>query len=163
MKRRFLAATGAAVGQWTRSGILRKKSFSQIIITPHCGTIQLTQAQLSAAAKVQLGLEIQSLLNCPFLTLFSKIYRPTKVDVLGTWEVGICFKNAWPFFFCFVPGTLKWLLMPLKWHQSSRHHIFPASFTNEPALYWQLLKISSSLLMNLELTKNITRGAHSSP
>ena len=32
--RRFPAATGAEVRIWTRSGILKKKSFSKIIITP---------------------------------------------------------------------------------------------------------------------------------
>ena len=39
--------------------------------------------QLTAAVNFDLGLEIQ------FLTVFSKIYRPTNVDVLGPWEVSI--------------------------------------------------------------------------
>ena len=39
--------------------------------------------------KIDLGFEIQFLLKCPFLTVFSKIYRLTKVDVLGTWDIYI--------------------------------------------------------------------------
>ena len=50
--------------------------------------------------KIDLGLEIQSLLKRPFLTLLSKIYRLTKVDVLGTCKVSI-------FFVCFMAGYLK--------------------------------------------------------
>ena len=65
----------------------------------HCGTIWLTQAQLSAAVKVQLRFESQFLLKCPFLIVFSQIYRPTKVDVLGTWDVGILLKKFWRFLF----------------------------------------------------------------
>ena len=34
IQRRFPAATGAKVRLWTRSGILKKKSFSKILITP---------------------------------------------------------------------------------------------------------------------------------
>ena len=49
----------------------------------------LTQIQLCAAVKVPLGFESQFLLKCLFLIVFSKIYRLAKVDVLGTWEVGI--------------------------------------------------------------------------
>ena len=73
----------------------------------HCGTIWLIQAQLSAALKVQLEFESQFLLKCPFLIVFSKIYRPTKVDVLGTWEVGILLRNSWRFFFVSLLGYPK--------------------------------------------------------
>ena len=55
--------------------------------------------QLTDAVNFDLGLEIQSLPKCPFLTVFSKTYFPTKVDVLGPWEVSILFRNAWHFFF----------------------------------------------------------------
>ena len=41
-------------------------------------------SQLTALMKVDLGFEIQFLLKSPFLTVLSKIYRSTKVDVLGT-------------------------------------------------------------------------------
>ena len=58
-------------------------------------------AQLTAAVKIDLGLEIQSLPKCPFLTVFSKIYRPTKVNMLGNWEVSILFRNLWRFFSVF--------------------------------------------------------------
>ena len=63
--------------------------------------------QLTAAVNLNLGLKIQSLPKCPFLTVFSKTYRPTKVDVLGPWEAGILFRNLWRFFFCFIPGYPK--------------------------------------------------------
>ena len=43
--------------------------------------------QITDSVKFDLGLEIQFLLKRPFLTVFSQIYRPTKVDVLGTHEV----------------------------------------------------------------------------
>ena len=39
--------------------------------------------QLTASVKIDLGLEFQFLLKCPVLTVFSKMYGPTKVDVLG--------------------------------------------------------------------------------
>ena len=56
--------------------------------------------------KIDLGLEIQFLLKCPFLTtVVSKIDRQTKVDVIGTWEVSILFYNSWRFFF--IPGYPK--------------------------------------------------------
>ena len=92
----------------------------------------VTKAQLSTAGKVQPGLEIQSLLKCLFLTLFSKMYRPTKIDVLSALEVGIFLRNSWRFFFVLCRGPLKCLLMYLKWHQSWRHHIYQAISMNEP-------------------------------
>ena len=46
-------------------------------------------AQLNAAVKMDLELEIQSLTKCPFLTVFSKIICPTKVNGLGNWEISI--------------------------------------------------------------------------
>ena len=98
-------------------------------------------AQLSAAVKIDLGLDIQSLSKCPFLNVFSKTYRPTKVDVLGNWEVIILFRNSWLFFLASYRGTLNWLLMSLKVHQSWRHHINHAVSMNLPALLWQLLKL----------------------
>ena len=64
-------------------------------------------AQLSAAVKIDLRLEIQSLQKFPFLTVLSKIYHLTKVNVLGTWEVSILFRNLWRFFFVFDRGTLS--------------------------------------------------------
>ena len=60
--------------------------------------------QLIASVKIDLGFEVQFLLNCSFLTVFSKTYRPTKEDVLGTWEVGILVRNLWRLFFCFTLG-----------------------------------------------------------
>ena len=56
--------------------------------------------------KIDLELEIQSLTKCPVLNVFSKIYRLTKVDVLGDWEVGNLFRNLWRFF-CDIPGYPK--------------------------------------------------------
>ena len=53
---------------------------------------------------IDLGLKIKSLPKCPFLNVFSKAYRPTKVDVLG-WEVSILFRNLWRFFFVLYWGT----------------------------------------------------------
>ena len=72
-------------------------------------TVELKQefAKLSAAMKTDLGLEIQSVPKCPFLTVFSKSYRPTKVNVLGNWEVSIFFRNLWRLFFVFYWGTLN--------------------------------------------------------
>ena len=58
----------------------------------HCGVerlVCLIKCCCSAAVKIDLGLEIQSLPKCPFLIVFSKMYRPTKVNVLGNWEVSI--------------------------------------------------------------------------
>ena len=40
-------------------------------------------AQLTASVKITMGFDIQFLLKCPILTVFSLIYHPTKVDVLG--------------------------------------------------------------------------------
>ena len=57
--------------------------------------------QLSAAVKIYFGLEIQSLPKCLFLTVFAKIYCPTKVNLLGNWEVSIFFRNMCRFFFVF--------------------------------------------------------------
>ena len=48
-------------------------------------------AQITASVKIYLGLEIQFMLKCLFLTVFSKVKHPTKVDVLGIWEVSILF------------------------------------------------------------------------
>ena len=62
--------------------------------------------QLIASVKIDLGFEIQFLLNCMFLTVFSKIYRPTNEDVLDTWEVGILVTNSWRLFFVLHLGTL---------------------------------------------------------
>ena len=98
-------------------------------------------ARLSAAMKIDLPLEIQYLPKCPFLNVFSKIYCPTKVDVLGNWEVSILFRNLLRFFFCFYWGSLNWLCISLKWHQSWRHHMIQAVSMNWPALLWQLLKL----------------------
>ena len=108
----------------------------------HC-TVEKKEyfAQLSAVVKIDFGLEIQSLPKCPFLNVFIRIYRPTKVDVLGNWEVCILFRNLWRFFVCFYRGTLYWLLMSLKWHQSWHNYINKAVFMNWPALLWQLLKL----------------------
>ena len=78
----------------------------------------LTQAQLSAAVKVQLGFESQPPQKRPFLTALSKIHGPTKLDKLDTWQNSIWFRNLWPFFFVLSWGTLGLLLMSLKWHQS---------------------------------------------
>ena len=79
-----------------------------------------------------MGLEIQSLSKCPFLNVFSKNYCPTKVDVLGNWEVSILFRDLWRFFFVLYRGTLNWLLMSLKWHLSWRHHINQAGTHQAP-------------------------------
>ena len=80
--------------------------FSRLMIdlsmTPvHCGTIYLTQAQLSGAVKVHLGLKKQPLQKRSFLTAFSKIHGTTKLEKLGSWQSSIWFKNLWPFFFLF--------------------------------------------------------------
>ena len=68
--------------------------------------------QITASVKIDLVFEIQFLLKCPFLTVFSKIYRPTKVDVLGLWEVSILFRNSWRFFFCLTGVPLSDFLCP---------------------------------------------------
>ena len=46
--------------------------------------VQLTQAQLSAAVKVQLGFESQPQPKQPFLTSLSKINGQTKIERAGT-------------------------------------------------------------------------------
>ena len=78
---------------------------SQQFNSLHCGVEYF--AQLSAAVKIDLELEIQSLPKCPFLNVFSNIYGLTKVDVLGNWEVNIFFRNLWRLFFVFYRGTLN--------------------------------------------------------
>ena len=77
-------------------------------IQTHC-TVEKKDyfVQLTAAVKIYLELEIQSLPKCPLLTVFGKMYCLTKVNVLGNWEVSILFKNVWLFFFCFVRGYPK--------------------------------------------------------
>ena len=64
-------------------------------------------AQLSATLKINLELKIKSQSKYPFLNVFSKTYRPTKVNVLGNWEVSILFRNSWRFFFVLYPGPPK--------------------------------------------------------
>ena len=65
-------------------------------------------AQLSAAVKIDSGLEIQSLPKCLFLNVFSEIYCLTKVDVLGNWDVSIfVLYICGVFLFCFIPGYPK--------------------------------------------------------
>ena len=66
-------------------------------------------AQLTAAVKIDLGLEIQSLPKCPFLTVFSKIYCPTKNNVPGNWEISILFRDLCRFFFVLCRGTLNYI------------------------------------------------------
>ena len=63
-------------------------------------------AQLSAAVKFDFRLEIQSLPKCLFLNVFSITYRPAKVNVLGTWEVSVLFRNLLFFFFVLYRFTL---------------------------------------------------------
>ena len=64
-------------------------------------------AQLTASVKIYLGLNIQSQLKYSSLNVFIEMYCPTTVDVLGTWEVSILFRNSWCFFFVLYRGTLK--------------------------------------------------------
>ena len=45
--------------------------------TVHCGTIQLNQTKEVPVAKVELGVESQPPPKQPFLTVISKIARPT--------------------------------------------------------------------------------------
>ena len=75
---------------------------------PHSG-IEKLFSQLTASVKIDLGLEIQFLLKCLFLTVFSKIYRPTKVDVLGTWEIGILLRNLWCLFLLGYPKVTPYV------------------------------------------------------
>ena len=56
-----------------------------------------------AALKMVLGLKIKFLPKCLFLTVFSKTYLPTKVNMLGNWEVSM----LWRLFFCFISGYPK--------------------------------------------------------
>ena len=98
-------------------------------------------AQLTASVKIYLGFKIHFLLKCPFLTVFGKIYSLTKVDVLGTWEVTILFRNSGAS--CFV---LYW-----------GHHIFQEISINWPATYWQLLKQFLQSPKQLRVDKNIPR------
>ena len=65
----------------------------------------------------------------PFLTPFSKIHGPTKIEKLGTWQNSIRFRNLWPFIFVLYWGTLGLLLMSLQWH-----HIYQVISMNGPAL-----------------------------
>ena len=55
----------------------------QTAAPPHSGVERLF-SQLTASVKIDLEMEILFLLKGPFLTVFSKICGPTKVDVLGT-------------------------------------------------------------------------------
>ena len=73
------------------------------IFPMHCGVERLFFS-INCFVKIYFGLEIQFLLKCLFLTVFSKIYRPTKVDMLGAWEVSISLRNSWRFF---IPGYPK--------------------------------------------------------
>ena len=79
----------------------------------HCGVEGLL-CPITASVTVDLVFEIPFLLKFLFLTVFSKIYCPTKEDVLGTWEVIILFINSWRFFGCFIPGYPKVTVMSLK-------------------------------------------------
>ena len=56
-------------------------------------------AELRAAVKTDLGLESQSPPKWPFLTVFSKTYDPTKIDVLGTLKDSILFQMPHSYFF----------------------------------------------------------------
>ena len=62
---------------------------------------------MHAALKFDMGLKIKSLLKCPFLNVCSKTFRPTKVNMLGNWEVSILFRNLWRSFFVFILGYPK--------------------------------------------------------
>ena len=53
--------------------------------TMHCARTFIF-AQLSAAVMIELGLESQPPPKWLFLTMLSKMYSPTKIDVLGTWQ-----------------------------------------------------------------------------
>ena len=84
--------------------------------------------------KFNLDLKASLRTKRPFLTAFSKRNGPTKIEKLGTWQDSIWFRNLWRFFSVLYRGTLGWLLMSLKWHQSWRHHIYQAISMNWPAL-----------------------------
>ena len=76
-------------------------------------------AQLTASVKIDFGLEMKSLLKCPFLTVFIKIYRPTK---LGT-------------FFGFNLGYLKVTpYVPKLAAKLTSKYIYQGVFTNLPAI-----------------------------
>ena len=66
--------------------------------------------------QVQLGFESQLQLKRPFLTPFNKTNGPTKVEKLGTWKTIFDLEIHGHFFL--YQGTLRSLVMPLKWHQS---------------------------------------------
>ena len=53
-------------------------------------------SQLNAAVEIDLGLESHPLPKWPFLTVFSQIYRPTKIYMLGTCGAFCC---------CFIPDN----------------------------------------------------------
>ena len=78
------------------------------LLGEHCTVEQKDYfTQLYASVKTDIKLDIPFLLKCPFRTVFGKIYRPTKSNLLGTWEVSILFRNSWRFFFVLYRGTLK--------------------------------------------------------
>ena len=79
--------------------------------------------------KIDLGMEIQSLPKYPFLTVFSKMYRPTKVDVQG-----ICF--------CFLPWYPKLTLYAPKMASKLTLSYLSRCFTNVPAIQLQLFRAS---------------------
>ena len=60
------------------------KVFVEQTPAPPYGGVERLFSLLTASVKTDLELEIQFLLKCSFLTVFSKIYCPTNVDVLGT-------------------------------------------------------------------------------
>ena len=64
----------------------------------------LMMAHLTASVRVDLGFEIECLLKCFFLTLFSKIYCLTKEDVPGACKVSI---KKMAFFVSFTPVYLN--------------------------------------------------------
>ena len=70
---------------WLRKAKLLGPGFVSYIALCH-QISALTQAQLSAAVTVQLGFEWQPPPKRPFLTMFSKINGPTKIEKLGTRE-----------------------------------------------------------------------------
>ena len=58
--------------------------------------------------KVEHRLESQPLPKLPFLTEFRQMNRPTKIEMLGTWQA-FWFRNPLRFFIFFIPGDQSYL------------------------------------------------------
>ena len=112
--------------------------FLSKLCSPQQSGVERFFCPINCFCKVEFGFVIQFWLKCPFLTVFIKIYCPTKLDV-GTWEVSILFRNSRRFLLLFIleyPKMTPYVPKIAAKLTSS----YQAISTNWPATKWQLLK-----------------------